>query len=605
MAIVIPIVAKFIDEGTKDAQKAIVETEKGYNNVAKGVHKLAGPSKAIVAGMGAALFTMAKNAGGSAKAQAKLNQSLKAAGYEDLSDEAGAYAEALQHQIGVSDEDIKATMQRLSAYDATASSADMMARATLAAANMSAAGFGTMDSAAIALGRALQNPEKGIVALGKKGVQFTKVQEDQIKAMMEAGDQAGAQALIMEEVESSYDGVAEASASGTAKMKLAWDEASEAIGETLAPLIGMLNALLTKLAHFATENARAFRILAVAIMGIAGIIVVWDAINKVMVTMKAMNKVMHLSALAAKAYKLSMKLIGPAATGTVKGIAAMTKGLHLQAAALKVAAVASKVFKTAMRMMMGPIGWITAAIIALAIVIIKNWDKIKAVTLKVWGWISGYLKKIWSGLKSAVTATWNFITRIISKAWDLIKRILRLNPFIIVLTHLDKIKAWVGAAFDWIKSKVSTVWNAIKGLFKVNPFTAIQGFLNTLKGWFSSTFDWITGKINDFLAKVNGMVDSVQGAFNKAKDIASKIPRPGKGKGAPDSAAVAFPVTRMLAGGVPAPTTTATRAAGGGGGPTINVYGALDPEGVARQIRHLLDKHDQRQGKAVVRAVAF
>ena len=87
-------------------------------------------------------------------------------------------------------------------------------------------------------------------------------------------------------------------------MKLAWDEASEALGSTLAPLIGKVNALLIKLANFVTENAKAFRILAVAILGIAGIIVVWDAINKVIVTMKAMNKVMHLSTAAAKVYKL-------------------------------------------------------------------------------------------------------------------------------------------------------------------------------------------------------------------------------------------------------------------------------------------------------------
>jgi phage-related protein len=607
VAIVIPIVAKFVDDGLKDAQKSIMETEKGYTKVAAKVHKLAGPSKAIVAGMGTALYTMAKNAGGAAKAQSKLEASMAAVGYKNLADEASDYAEKLQHVIGVSDEDIKSTMQKLSAYDATAESADMMARATLAAANMSAAGFGTMDSAAIALGRALQNPEKGIVALGKKGVQFTKDQEDQVKAMMKVGDTAGAQALIMEEVESSYDGVAKASASGTAKMKLAWDEASETMGSTLAPMITRVNELLIKLAGFVTENARAFRILAIAIMGIAGIIVVWDAINKVMVTMKAMNKVMHISKAAAAAYKAAMKLIGPAASAAGRGILAMTKALGLQKAALKAAAVATKVFKTAMRAMAGPIGWITAAIIALAIVIIRNWDKIKAVTLKVWGWVKGYLLKIWNSLKTAVSKTWNAITKVISKAWDLIKRILRLNPFIFVLTHLDWIKAKVGAAFDWVKTKIQNAWNAIKGLFKSNPFTAIKGFLDTMKGWFTSTFAEIGSKIEAFVGKVKGAAESVKGAFNKAKDLADKMPKPGKGKsGTSDSAAVyAMPVTRMLAGGVPAPTKAAPVRGGGGGGPVININGALDPEAVARQVRHLLDSHDRRQGRTVVRAVAF
>ena len=239
---------------------------------------------------------------------------------------------------------------------------------------------------------------------------------------------------------------------------------------------------------------------------------------------------------------------------------------------------------------------------------LANWDKIKAVTAKVWGWISGYLTKIWAKIKSGASKTWEAIKNIISKAWDFIKRILRLNPFIFVLTHLDWIKAKMGAAWDWIKTKVQNAWNAIKGLFKSNPFTAIQGFLNTMKGWFTSTFGEIGRKIDDFVQKVKGAAESVKGAFNKAKDMAAKMPRPGKGKSS-DSAAssrvLAMPVTRMLAGGVPAPAKAAPVRGGGGGGPTFNIYGALDPEGVARQIRHLLDKHDARQGKAVVRAVAF
>ena len=172
-----------------------------------------------------------------------------------------------------------------------------------------------------------------------------------------------------------------------------------------------------------------------------------------------------------------------------------------------------------MRMMIGDLSaWITAAIIALAIVIIKNWDKIKAVTLKVWGWISGYRQEDMAGkIKQAASKTWDAITRVISKAWDFIKRILRLNPFIFVLTHLDWIKAKMGAAWDWIKQKVTTAWNAIKGLFKSNPFTAIQGFLNTMKGWFTSVFAEIGSKIDGVRPEGQGRSRLRQGGVQQGE----------------------------------------------------------------------------------------
>ena len=59
-------------------------------------------------------------------------------------------------------------------------------------------------------------------------------------------------------------------------------------------------------------------------------------------------------------------------------------------------------------------------------------------------------------------------------------------------------------------------------------------------------------------------------------------------------------VAPAIAGAAP---VAGARAAGpaaraGGDGLTINVYGAVDPEGTARAIRRVLEKHDRRQGRA-------
>ena len=45
----------------------------------------------------------------------------------------------------------------------------------------------------------------------------------------------------------------------------------------------------------------------------------------------------------------------------------------------------------------------------------------------------------------------------------------------------------------------------------------------------------------------------------------------------------------------------AARAGGGAGPVTINVYGAVDPEAVARQIGRIMSGHDRRVGRRVVR----
>ena len=47
------------------------------------------------------------------------------------------------------------------------------------------------------VGKALNDPLKGLTALSRIGVQFTAQQQEQIKAMVEVGDVAGAQKIIL------------------------------------------------------------------------------------------------------------------------------------------------------------------------------------------------------------------------------------------------------------------------------------------------------------------------------------------------------------------------------------------------------------------------
>ncbi|MBA3565260.1 MAG: phage tail length tape measure family protein [Actinobacteria bacterium] len=83
-------------------------------------------------------------------------------------------------------------------------------RATKAAVDLSVAGFGAIDTTAKQLGKALNDPVRGMTALARAGVTFTEKQRDSIKALVETNRMLDAQKLILREVESQVGGSAKA-----------------------------------------------------------------------------------------------------------------------------------------------------------------------------------------------------------------------------------------------------------------------------------------------------------------------------------------------------------------------------------------------------------
>ncbi len=69
-----------------------------------------------------------------------------------------------------------------------------------------------LKSSAIQLGKALDDPIRGVTALRRVGVSFTEDQQKMIKSLVETGDVAGAQRLILAELETEVGGSARAAA---------------------------------------------------------------------------------------------------------------------------------------------------------------------------------------------------------------------------------------------------------------------------------------------------------------------------------------------------------------------------------------------------------
>ncbi len=217
---------------------------------------LAGPIGAGIAaiGLGGAALGKFTDFLGSSVAEARESekvgkttaQIIKATGgaAKVSAGQVGALAESLSEKAGVDDEVIQTGANLLLTFKNVRNEAGqgsaIFDRATAAAVDLSASGFGSVDSSAKMLGKALNDPLKGISALSRAGVTFTQQQKDQIKVLVESGDVLGAQKIILGEVESQVGGVAAASATMGEKVKVSWDNLKEQVGTALLPALDKL-----------------------------------------------------------------------------------------------------------------------------------------------------------------------------------------------------------------------------------------------------------------------------------------------------------------------------------------------------------------------------
>jgi len=116
--------------------------------------------------------------------------------------------------------------------------------ATAAILDMSQAMGMDLQSATVQVGKALNDPIGGIGALSRVGVQFTEDQKAMIEEMVALGDVAGAQELILGELNSQFGGSAAAAVNTYAgRMKVLeeqFNDVKQGVGEALLPILSEL-----------------------------------------------------------------------------------------------------------------------------------------------------------------------------------------------------------------------------------------------------------------------------------------------------------------------------------------------------------------------------
>ena len=189
-------------------------------------------------------------------------------------------------------------------------------------------------------------------------------------------------------------------------------------------------------------------------------------------------------------------------TGIIKGIAI---AIGVVSAALGVLNVVLAVQSAIM--MANPVTWIVlgivaaiAAVIAIIVLCIKHWDKIKAAALEAVDWIVSAWRSAIEWLRNAFASIGNFFTNM----WEGLKNV-------------------VGAVVGWVKENWDTMLLAL-----VNPLGAIfkycyehfEGFrtfidnmVNGIKDFFKNAFGSLVGiikqPINAIISLINGAIDGI------------------------------------------------------------------------------------------------
>lgn len=226
-----------IEGKTKSMTQSMFDAQVGFAIFEKGFQAITGLVKDSIGAWTEQEDVMAQTA-------ARLKATGGACGYtaQQLYD----MSSAIQESTVYTDDQALAMENMLLTFDQI--SGKTFPAATSAIIDMSAAMGTDLSTAAMQVGRALQDPANSLQMLRRAGIQFSSSQKETIKNLMDVGEVGQAQAIILDELNSRFKGAA-AAAKGTLggalkSLKNDFEEGQEAIGKALAPALQGLIAII-------------------------------------------------------------------------------------------------------------------------------------------------------------------------------------------------------------------------------------------------------------------------------------------------------------------------------------------------------------------------
>jgi hypothetical protein len=509
--------------------------------------------------------------------------------------------------------------------------------ATKMTADMAAKMGGDASKYAVQLGKALNDPTKGITALTKIGVTFTDQQKDQIKSLQAAGDTMGAQKVILAELSKEFGGAAQAAGDTLpgqlTRAKRSFEDVSQGVVAGLMPVLTTLADFLTNqimpafaaVMGFISQHQTVFGILAAAIGLVVAAVKIWNIYQAILnSTLLANPMVLIIAGIVAlvAALVLAYKKVGwfrdlvDAAFGVIKTVISAVMTFITQVIPQTFAAVVSAVTGLPRRL-------------AAAGSNLWNWvlDRWRAIWSAVTGaigaavsWVTGVPKR----LASAGASAWSWLGQRFADAWKA------------VTTAIASAVTWVGgiparfaaaagAVWSWLTQRFSDAWTSVKQAF-ATALTWIEGIPASIGSALAGLFDIITKPFKDawqwvqdhVIGPIKSVWNGIAGAINSIQfsvSIPSWVPVVG-GKtwtlGLPhipllDSGGYITSAT-MAVIGERRPEIVAAEPvlrsiirdelAAGGAGTVINITidAAFDPVAVGRQIVGAIEAYERSKG---------
>lgn len=231
---------------------------------------------------------------------------------------------------------------------------------------------------------------------------------------------------------------------------------------------------------------------------------------------------------------------------------------------------------------LGPIGWAIAAIIAIVVLIIANWDKVKEYTIIAWnaiaqavtvawewlmnaistgltilqalwsaGWsmLKNHVMMVWNGIVAFFTGAWNLlvtlfqmyismVTTVWSTGWNiLVSVVTAVWNFItsaisvawsvivsIVTTHINNVKSIMSAVWNAIQAVTGAIWNTIASVIS-STWSTIH---STVTAAASAVQNFVSNAWNQMVSIVTSAMSSftsaVSNGFNEAVSFAASLP---------------------------------------------------------------------------------
>jgi len=242
-----------------------------------------------------------------------------------------------------------------------------------------------------------------------------------------------------------------------AEAQLKFQDALSELSIVLAPLVTQVTDIITKMVEWANENpklAQGFAIVSAAVTAIMGVI---------------MALIPVFTALTAGATALGIGMLP--LVGIVAGVVAAIAGL-----------------------------------IAIGVLLYKNWDEVKAKTIEIWGSIKAWFSSFWSETKQTFSEA------------------------------LSTISQYISGKFTSAKNTISEIWSSIKSFFS----DTLSNMGSTLQSKFSEMVSSVREKMNNVLSAIREVwgnvtsffsginlynigVNIIQGLINGVKSMAQSV----------------------------------------------------------------------------------